>query len=129
MDPKLSSSRIVLMSLLLFSLIFFQFYSSFIVGSLLTRPVKSLRTIDQLFESNIECGLDALPYHKNMYENSVGNLMALKLYYNKIAPKNNYFNLRDGIRRVKQGGFAFNTDYSSGYMIVEGNFYCIYSMT
>lgn len=121
MDPRLSSSRIALISLLLFSFIFFQFYSSFIVGSLLTKPVKSLRTIDQLFESNIECGLDSLPYHKNMYENSVGNIMALKLYYTKIAPKNNYFKLRDGIGRVKQGGFAYNTDFSSGYMIVKGN--------
>lgn len=119
-NPKLASSRIALLAMLIFSSLLYQFYSSIIVGTLLKRPVKSLRTIRQLLNSDIECGLDEIVYNRDIYENVVGNVIAKKLYYKKIASKNNYLNLWDGVMRVKKGGFAFNTDYSSGYMIVKG---------
>lgn len=120
--PKLSSSRIALLAVLFFSALFFQFYSSFIVGSLLTKPAKTLRNIKQLLDSDIECGLDKLVYNRDIFENVVGNPIARKLYFQKVAAPNNYIELWDGIMRIKKGGFAFNTDYSSGYMIVEGIF-------
>lgn len=119
--PQLSSSRIALLAFLFFSVLFFQFYSSFIVGSLLTKPAKTLRTIKQLLDSDIECGLDKVAYNKDIFENVVGNPIARKLYFEKVAAPKNYIDLWDGIMRIKKGGFAFNTDYSSGYMIVEGD--------
>lgn len=90
------------------------------------KPVKSLRTIQQLLDSDIECGLDELAYNRDIYENVIGNEIAKKLYYKKIVPKNNYISLWDGVMRMKKERFAFNTDYSSGYMIVKGTIFFLF---
>lgn len=113
--PRLSSARVIILSALIFSILLFQFYSSFIVGSLLTESPKTIRTIQQLLDSRLECGIDEVSYIRDIFNHAI-DPVAIKLYHTKILAKNNIFNLETGLERIRRGGFAFHTDISSTYI-------------
>lgn len=105
----------LILSALLFSILLFQFYSSFIVGSLLTASPKTIRTIQQLLDSRLECGIDEVSYIRDIFNHAIDPI-AIKLYNTKILAKNNIYNLEKGLELIKRGGFAFHTDISSTYI-------------
>lgn len=109
------SARLVILSALFFSILLFQFYSSFIVGSLLTESPKTIRTIQQLLDSRLECGIDEVSYIRDIFNHAIDPI-AIKLYHTKILAKNNVFSLEKGLELIKRGGFAFHTDISSTYI-------------
>lgn len=76
--------------------------------------------MQQLLDSNIECGLDEVAYHKNIFENSIGNKIALELYQKRILEKNNFFDLQEGFKKLRKGGFAFHTDYGASFGLLKG---------
>lgn len=84
--------------------------------------------MQQLLDSNIQCGMDEVAYQRNIFENSIGNPIALKLYQKKIVEKNNFYDLHEGFQNVKKGGFAFHTDYGAGYVLLKGIRIRIYSV-
>lgn len=118
-DPILISSRIITLTVLVFSLFIFQFYSSFIVGSLLTVSPKTIRTIKQLLHSQLEFGIDNMPYVMNDFEHATEE-SAMKLYDRIMETKEkSVMKLDKGLNLIKGGGFAFNT----GNFIKFGTFF------
>lgn len=132
------SSRILATTTLMLSLCVYQFYGSFIVGSLLTEPPKTIKTIKGLLNSKLEVAIDEVPYvldnFKRVKEDSVVKL------YNKVMEKPNpfmpvyrgklfkvdIFNFNKflwgtwiGLSLVKRGSFAFHTDGSYAYTILK----------
>lgn len=108
-EPILVSSRIVTLTVLFFSLLIFQFYSSFIVGSLLTEPPKTIKTMKQLLHCPLEFGVDNMPYILDNFEQSIEE-SAVKLYQRIIQTRNeSVMTLDEGLNLIKTGGFAFNT--------------------
>lgn len=105
----------IVLASLLFAILLFQFYSSFIVGSLLIDPPKTIRTVQQLLDSHLVCGLDKVSYISDIF-NHVTDKVAIELYHKKVLAKNNLFPLNNGLEKIKQGGFAFFTDVSSSYI-------------
>lgn len=57
------SSKVIVLTSLLFSFILFQFYSASIVGSLLSEPPRKIRTVEDVIKSGLEVGSDDLPYN------------------------------------------------------------------
>lgn len=94
----------------MFSVLIFQFYSSFIVGSLLTEAPKNIKTVKQLLNSRFEFGIDLVPYVLDNFH-SASEPSTVELY-NKIMknPGKVLMPLQTGLKSLKQGGFVFNTD-------------------
>ena len=115
------SMRFILLTLLGFSLIIYQFYSSFIVGSLLTKSPKTLNTLRQLIDSNLEVGIEDISYNHFFFE-CPPDKITQELYEKKIEKENNFLNVTTGLKLVKKGGFAFHLDTSYGYGVVKKTF-------
>ena len=61
----LLSTRITIIALMLLSILVYQFYSSYIVGSLLITPPKTINTLTDLINSHLEVGVEDLSYNKD----------------------------------------------------------------
>jgi glutamate receptor, ionotropic, invertebrate len=114
------STRIVLLTSILFSLIIYQFYSSYIVSSLLTAPPKTINSLRQLIDSDLEVGMENASYAAYIFENANDSLTT-ELYQNKILKKNHIMSAEDGLKLMKKGGFAFNVDTSYAYQILKSS--------
>lgn len=96
--------------MLIFSVIIYQFYASYIVGSLLTVAPKNIKTAKQLLNSRFEFGVDSMPYVPDNFR-SVTEESTIELY-NKIMknPGKVLMPLQTGLNLLKKGGFVFTTD-------------------
>lgn len=71
----LRATKAIMLVVLLFSVLMYQFYGACIIGSLLTSPPKNIRTIRQLIHSSLQVTIEDLFYlwefynvqHKNMH--------------------------------------------------------------
>jgi glutamate receptor, ionotropic, invertebrate len=118
------STRFLLYAFLVFSSLIFQFYSSFIVGSLLTDPPKTLNNVRQLIDSDLKVGIEDVSYNLDYFERT-NDPVALELYRKKIkrnGGKGNFYEAAEGLKKVMQGGFAFHVDTSYGYRMIEETF-------
>lgn len=81
----------------------FQFYSSFIVGSLLIEAPKSIKTTKQLLNSPFKFGIDVVPYVIDNFH--VAKEESTVQLYNKIMknPDNVMMPLLTGVHLMKQG--------------------------
>lgn len=62
-----STKTVITMSLFL-SFILFQFYSAFIVSSLLTEPTKTIKTVSDFTKSDLKGGSEDLQYNRDYFE-------------------------------------------------------------
>lgn len=116
-EPELRplAARCVSVTALFLSLLLFQFYASFIVGSLLVEPPRTIRTVQQLLDSRLQCAIDDVSYVRDIYNHAI-DPVAVQLYREKILEPNNIFRLDRGLELLKRGGWAFHTDVSSTYI-------------
>lgn len=84
----------------------------------MTESPKYIKTIQQLLDSKIECGIDEVSYIRDIFNHAI-DPVALKLYHTKILEKGNIINLHRGLDRIKEGGYAFHTDVSSTYILLK----------
>ncbi|KAJ6647072.1 Ionotropic receptor 75a [Pseudolycoriella hygida] len=99
----LTSSRILAIAVLTFSLLIYQFYSSFIVGSLLIESPKNIKTMKQLINSELTLGMDEVPYVENIYSYSKGE--STEESYKRIMSnqKKSIMSTRAGLDLLKKG--------------------------
>ncbi|XP_058823900.1 ionotropic receptor 75a-like [Topomyia yanbarensis] len=117
-----SSTRITLISTLLFSILIYQFYSTYIVGYLLILPPKFMTTLKHLLDSNLKVIVEDLAYNID-YLNKTKDPVAIELYNRKILNgENNFLNVTEGIARVRKGGYAFQCDTAYAYPLVMETF-------
>lgn len=62
------SSRITIFAVIVFSIIIYQFYSTFIIGYLLVLPPKTIRTTKQLLESELKYSIEDLTYNRDFFK-------------------------------------------------------------
>lgn len=119
-----SSTRFVLLISIFFSQIVYQFYSSFIVGSLLTMPPKTINDLRQLIDSNLQVGIEDITYNTDFFQTTTDPL-ALELYDKKILhgkSHGKFYPIEDGIKLMQKGAFAYHFDTSYGNRIIVQNF-------
>ncbi|XP_055634915.1 ionotropic receptor 75a-like [Toxorhynchites rutilus septentrionalis] len=117
-----SSTRITLFSMLLFSILVYQFYSTYIVGYLLIIPPKTMTTLKHLLDSNLKVIIEDLEYNKD-YLNKTMDPVAIELYNRKILNNENvYVNVKEGIGLVQRGGYAFQCDTAYAYPLTKSTF-------
>lgn len=118
---KKNSTRVILYISILFSLIIYQYYSSFIVSSLLTDAPKTINTLRQLIDSDLKVGIEDITYNWDFFETTTDKL-ALELYRKKVARNQNKFDVDKGLVEMKKGGFAFHVDTSYAYRLIQESF-------
>ncbi|XP_039431000.1 ionotropic receptor 75a-like [Culex pipiens pallens] len=117
-----NSTRITLISTLIFSVLLYQFYSTFIVGYLLIIPPKTMSTLQHLLDSNLKVIVEDLGYNID-FLNQTKDPLATQLYHTKILNgENNFLNVSEGIARVQQGGYAFQCDTAYAYPLMKRTF-------
>lgn len=66
--PRLTSRRCIVLLILLFGFLIFQFYSASIVGSLLMEKPKTIKTVRNLIDSPLELGIEEIPYNRDYFK-------------------------------------------------------------
>lgn len=116
-NPLLVSSRIFTTIILLFSIIIYQFYGSFIVGSLLTESPKTITTVKSLLESNLYIYMDEVPYILDNFKR-VKEKSAVQLFNKVMAQKEIFMPVSKGVTIIKRGD-VFHTDASYAYLLLK----------
>lgn len=116
-----SSTRVVLCTSIFFSLITYQYYSSFIVSSLLTDSPKTINNLRQLIDSDLRVGIEDITYNVDFFETTTDKI-ALELYRKKVMKDGNMFDADKGLEMMKKGGFAFHVDTSYAYRLIQERF-------
>lgn len=99
----LTSSRILVAAVLLFALLVYQFYSSFIVGSLLIEAPKNIKTMKQLLNSPLSFGQDEQPYVINNFQYAQEE-STVKLYKKIMKhPEHTVMSANTGLELLKNG--------------------------
>ncbi|XP_059620332.1 ionotropic receptor 75a-like [Phlebotomus argentipes] len=112
MNLRMTSARILLVLALIFSFISYQFYTTFIVASLITEAPKTIRTVEDIAASKLRLGANDLEYNEGFFNYTP---LTIKLYKERIRGLGNLFTPEKGIQLIKKGGFAFHFDVESTY--------------
>lgn len=118
-NPLLLSSRCFTATVLIFSILLYQYYGSFIVGSLLTESPKTITTVRSLLESNIYIYMDEVPYILDNFKR-VKEKSAVQLYQKVMAQNPIFLPVSTGVAMIKRG-HAFHTDASYTYLLLKCN--------
>uniref|UniRef100_A0A3F2ZDE5 Ionotropic glutamate receptor C-terminal domain-containing protein n=1 Tax=Lutzomyia longipalpis TaxID=7200 RepID=A0A3F2ZDE5_LUTLO len=94
------SGRILLVFGFIFSLVCYQFYSTFIVGSLIVDSPKNIRTIHDLAASKLLIGANPVPYNDYLF-NSTSKILS-SLYADRIKKPGNFFPPDIGIQMIQK---------------------------
>ncbi|XP_058448604.1 ionotropic receptor 75a-like [Malaya genurostris] len=117
-----SSTRITLISMLTFSILIYQFYSTYIVGYLLIVPPKFMNSLKHLLNSDLKVLVENLDHNK-LFLNTTKDPAIMELYNRKILNgENNFVNVSEGVARVKEGGYAFQCDPTYVYPLAKETF-------
>ncbi len=116
-NALLASSRIFTTTILIFSILLYQYYGSFIVGSLLTESPKTITTVKNLLASNLYTYMDEVPYILDNFKR-VKETSAVQLF-NKVMKQNLIFMpVSKGVEMIKRG-HVFHTDASYAYLLLK----------
>ncbi|XP_070502114.1 ionotropic receptor 75a-like [Chironomus tepperi] len=119
-----SSTRTFLIIFIAFSAIIYQFYSSFIVSSLLISPPKTINNLRQLIASNLEVGIEEIVYNREFFD-STTDPIAHELFEKRVmrgSKTGNFYSVDCGIEKMRKGGFAFHVDTAYAYSVISQTF-------
>ena len=76
----------VFLSLFIWGLLLYQFYSASIVGSLLSEPTRFINTLEDLVNSNLEVGIEDMAYNYDLFAVSsfTFSMFQIKIRYVKL---------------------------------------------
>ncbi|KAJ8959817.1 hypothetical protein NQ318_011549 [Aromia moschata] len=114
-EPRSNAGRIATIFTFIALMFLYTSYSANIVA-LLQSTSESIKSLEDLFYSRISLGVEDINAQEPIRK---------KIYEEKVAPKGqkpNFMTVEEGIRRVREGFFAFHVELSSGYKMVADTF-------
>ncbi|XP_030749280.1 ionotropic receptor 75a-like isoform X2 [Sitophilus oryzae] len=123
--PTQVAGRIILLHLFIMSVLLYNYYTSSLVSSLISTEPEVLKTIKELYESQMEVGIELQSYTITyILERSKVDYYMKLLNGSKIFPHDrlNFLPLEEGIERVHRGGFAYHTESTSAYPLIDHTF-------
>ncbi|XP_015518459.2 ionotropic receptor 75a-like isoform X1 [Neodiprion lecontei] len=120
--PTSISSRLVVLNLLYFSILIYNYYSASVVSAQLNQPLEKMNdSMHQLAQSNLQIAAEPITYTN--FGLTAQKDWEIKEFYVKrwkpLADRTRYIPLEEGFARVAKGGFAYHTDPNTGYPYVE----------
>ncbi|KAI8129142.1 kainate 2, Glutamate receptor ionotropic [Lucilia cuprina] len=123
-DPELfrcNSTRVLIISVSIFSILLMQFYGAFIVSSLLSEPPRTITNLQALYNSSLEVGMENISYNYEVFINNKNPLVS-NLYKYRICNKHtnheNILTLEEGVKRIGKGNFAFHVAIDRAYRLL-----------
>lgn len=114
-----------LITMISFTALMFMYasYSANIVA-LLQSPSSKIRTLEDLYNSRIKLGVDDTVFNHYYFSHAEESVRAA-IYANKIKTKDggeNFYNINEGVQKVREGLFAFHMEVGVGYKILLETF-------
>lgn len=120
---RCNSTRLLVVSVSIFSILLMQFYGAFIVSSLLSEPPRTITNLQALYNSSLELGMENVSYNYDIFMNNK-NPMVRNLYKYRICNKHtnrpNVMTLEEGVKRIGKGNFAFHVITDRAYRLLTG---------
>ncbi|CAH1371106.1 hypothetical protein MTP99_012595 [Tenebrio molitor] len=115
--------RITLIFLLVSLMFLYTSYSANIVA-LLQSSSNSIQTLQDILHSRLDVGVDNTVFNHFYFPNATEPVRRA-LYLQKVAPpgqKPKFYSIDEGIRRMREGLFAFHVETGPGYKFVSETF-------
>nr|ALR72541.1 ionotropic receptor IR2 [Colaphellus bowringi] len=99
-------------------------YSANIVA-LLQSSSTSIQTLEDLLKSRLQVGVDDTVFNRFYFPNA-SEAVRRAIYLQKVAPpgkKENFMSIEEGVKRMRQGLFAFHMETGPGYKLVGEMFH------
>ncbi|XP_068151044.1 ionotropic receptor 75a [Drosophila tropicalis] len=123
--PKDMPSRSLVVTVFLFSLVMYNYYTSYVVGGLLSSSDQGPATVDEITSSPLKLSFEDIGYYKVLFresENPVVKRLISKKLSSSRAPNDLqiYTHIEEAVPYLKTGGFAFHCEVVDAYpMIAE----------
>ncbi|XP_059057956.1 ionotropic receptor 75a-like [Achroia grisella] len=120
LEPRYAPGRTVTLLLFVALTILYAAYSANIVV-LLRAPSSSVRSLSDLLNSPLKVGASDVVYNKH-YMKQLKDPIRKGIYDTKFAPKGknpNYYDMKDGVEKIRQGLFAFHMELNPGYRLIQ----------
>lgn len=128
-DPvsQYASMRISVITLMFSSLMLYNYYTSSVVGGLLSSAPKGPTTIRQLIDSPLQISFEDIGFHKIFFRESNDSL--IKEFYKKkmlnsrsITDPPMYTTVQKAVPFIKRGRFAFHCEITGTYPAIAKEF-------
>ncbi|THK32888.1 glutamate receptor ionotropic, kainate 4 [Diachasma alloeum] len=120
-EPRSVPARIVIFMLLVFCLSLYAAYAANIVA-LLQSTSDSIKNVEDLMNSPLKLGIQDIVYNRH-YFGSFEDPLRKEFYERRIKKqKDIWLSLTEGIGRMRNELFAFHTELTSGYDVVQSTY-------
>ncbi|XP_043064766.1 ionotropic receptor 75a isoform X2 [Drosophila ficusphila] len=122
-NPKDRSVRFLVMTLFLFSLVMYNYYTSSVVGGLLSSSDQGPSSVDEITSSPLKISFEDIGYYKVLFRESE-NQSIKRLIEKKLssARKSNelgiFSHIEEAVPYLKAGGFAFHCEVVDAYPVI-----------
>ncbi|XP_021938008.1 uncharacterized protein LOC110838760 [Zootermopsis nevadensis] len=122
MDSKWISWRTALLAACIMSMMVNTSYSASLVSSLLSTPMKTIRTTRDLIESSLQFAAEDISYNVELFALNPDPLVH-ELYEKKMAPPNRpYYKREVGLDKMRKDYFAFHTEPLNVYPMIRDTY-------
>ncbi|EDS36312.1 glutamate receptor [Culex quinquefasciatus] len=119
--PKSFSGKVVQISVLMCSVMVYNYYTSAIVSTLIGTPKKSdIKTLVQLANSHLELGIEDVTYEKAFFFES--HLPDVDYLRSKKITDSTFIDSATGLQRIRKGNFAYNCERNVAYNLIRDTF-------
>ncbi|XP_030383982.1 ionotropic receptor 75a [Scaptodrosophila lebanonensis] len=122
MDPMYNNlpSRCIVLTIFLFSLVMYNYYTSSVVGGLLSSSGQGPASVDEITLSTLKISFEDIGYYKVLFRESK-NPIVTRLISRKLSASRGpqevpiYSHIDEAVPYLKKGGFAFHCEVVDAY--------------
>ncbi|XP_070142885.1 ionotropic receptor 75a isoform X1 [Drosophila kikkawai] len=121
--PKDRSVRFLVITLFLFSLVMYNYYTSSVVGGLLSSSDQGPATVDEITSSPLKISFEDIGYYKVLFRESK-NVSITRLIEKKLSSTRSpnelgiFSHIEEAVPYLKAGGFAFHCEVVDAYPVI-----------
>ncbi|XP_016963044.1 ionotropic receptor 75a [Drosophila biarmipes] len=122
-NPRDRSVRFLVMTLFLFSLVMYNYYTSSVVGGLLSSSDQGPATVDEITSSPLKISFEDIGYYKVLFRESQ-NRSITRLIEKKLSSSRSpnelpiFSHIEEAVPYLKTGGFAFHCEVVDAYPVI-----------
>ncbi|XP_058832109.1 glutamate receptor ionotropic, kainate glr-3-like [Topomyia yanbarensis] len=120
LDPKSLPARCLILLSLIILMFLYASYSANIVA-LLQSPSSKIRTLQDLLNSALGVGAQDIVYNK-YYITHETEPIRKAIYERKMKNHNGFIPLDEGIKKIREGLYAFHVELAVGYKVISETF-------
>ncbi|XP_033225807.1 ionotropic receptor 75a-like [Belonocnema kinseyi] len=121
--PTHTAGRIGFLSVMIFSLLMYNYYSASVVSARLNEPLAKMNdSIVSLTKSNLKIGVEKQIYFMYFLQKNDWETNLFRARFLSLPESKRWFPSDEGIKRIIEGNFAYHIDPNIAYPIIERTF-------